>query len=254
MFDIIKIEDKEFIKEIEEQGQFLCKGDGGITCIKTDDFYYYYKENVFRIRRTRSYTVEELKEINESMYRAVKNAMRENNRDIDEEELRKSFDREFEPVESAVYESVQESLLSINSEALYGVINCDLFVKNIDMKRVLFEKLSNRVQMDDVQENKVCASLSSTACINKASLYSGVSVRNIEVYERHVEIYGQDRSRIHINLYDENMVIAHEIIDEYRELYRIVAAKDEDNYFDVKVLFIDNERKGPLWGTIIGSK
>ena len=65
------IQNKNLIKEIEEKGAMVCKDKPHYVCVPKEDIYYYYNNNVIRIQKTISRSVEDQEAIRQAMLKAI---------------------------------------------------------------------------------------------------------------------------------------------------------------------------------------
>lgn len=254
MYNQKYIEDVDFIKGIEEQGEFLCNNVEHCDHKSKDVFYYHYKGRVYKVVTTKPFTAGKLESIREGIISGMIETCRANNIDFREEDYRKKFNEDYKNSdESVVLDCTEENLLSISSEVLYEVAKYDLLEKDLEKKIILLNQLSTRLKMDDVINNKTSVLLNSESIIDGACLTSRLNISEIKFDNDNLisfEACNTSGGNIYAEIEGEKVGIAHEVIDEYREVYRIFSCHEKNNYFDIKILFINNERKGYMYGVL----
>lgn len=209
--DELEIENEELIREILENGELLHKEKVFYVCYPAEDLYYYYNDKIVRIQQSIPYTKESIR--------------------------------------SNILECAQQTLLTIDPDILCGVIDCDLFEKNLEKTRVLLDEISNRIEREDVVNKATSVIVNVSSCVDGVSMFSTLFPSKIKIKERYMDICEGDKSKFILITAGAKLGIAHEILDEDRELYRIVSAKGEDSYIDVKILFISREaeKRSIMW-------
>lgn len=69
-------------------------------------------------------------------------------------------------------------------------------------------------------------------------MYSSAILNDIEICSdrRLCEVKSKKGARLFFSIDDENIGIAHQVIDEYREVYYIYSGTDENNYIKIEIL------------------
>lgn len=255
IFNEKEIKDKELIKEIEEKGQLMYSQRGEMVCIVTIDRYYYYNNNIIRVERTDPPKKEDVEKLEEDYLRGKKIVRIDNPQGHDPQKLEKMLSEDLirslksNVGESKVWKCVQANLLSVNVEVFTSLVKCNLFEKDLKKKKELVKKIKERIEKEDVENGTISCELSMRSCVNGTNMSMHMNKVKIEGERKFLFVKGE-KTNFSISIEDDNLGIAHQVIDEYREVYKLHLCKDKENYMDITILFINTDKKSLLFGAI----
>ncbi len=250
--EVLKEEEKQRIKkyeEIHEKGQFIHEEDGFGVCNRVRDFYYLYDNKIYKVEKMYIKDVQHIQPEEDYVIR-LKEAIEKDNFD-DVHEFKDFLKRLNDAPEiEHIYELQEVNLFNLSKSVVPALLKLNILKSKENEREELFKKIKELLESKDVKDNKITVRANLHTCINGLTLLTHMNVEDLLIRNERSKAIKNKNSHISMIMDSEDMGIGHQVIDEYRQVFKIYSGSNGKNFIDITILFISTEHKHPF---IIGS-